>query len=258
MGSIVNISAESMHYNNNVINTNFKHLNNVDQLSHLTVFGFIREFTKTNNNLYIPNDIFNICLLFYYDVNDVYTFIKSFDVEYCDETKWKLSNNNTVANTVSNDLCDYCIYLNNKNKFNGQNGLNKGIHHAAINYNLNNSMNNNAICCFGVTTEYEKRWTSQHQGYWPYIANSSYFNGNEEKPYWTKSSTIIIKLDLNNFVVHFYKESNPFYYNKLTYFNEIELIKTEKLAKNVTYYFMVCGYARKGNTQLSIVSCDKL
>eukprot|EP01084_Bolivina_argentea_P276358 471546_1 len=193
------ISNNLPYHTNDIISVNFLGLTDVNKASYLTVFGFMRKYCKINN-LTISYPVICIVLLFYYDETNIPKFITLFDRNYYDDTKWNLSKDNKTIKGIfkcnPNYFGSYCVYCSD-------NGYNKGIYYVAIKYK--NGRDDRALCSIGVTSKHIKNWNTKN-GYWIKEGEYSYFNGSHHKPYWNISETIIIKLDLNNLIVHYYKK----------------------------------------------------
>eukprot|EP01084_Bolivina_argentea_P057162 104496_1 len=206
------------------------HKNNGKEI--FTIYG-IHSGAKSHHNVatFLDNDNLKWIQqqIFGNNKNKIYNPVSYvFDAYHGDKNLWKFKNNNRCIE--GNDILFgwyYCVYLSLEcvSKYGG-------VYYVSVKYVNGLHLSGHAPCCIGVISKRSKSNGIWYSKRWPNIGTdtaSSYFDGLYEKPFWKKSESITIKLDLNKFIVSYYKSN--------------QLIKQKSIPKRKRYYFMMCANA---------------
>eukprot|EP01083_Nonionella_stella_P092774 259820_1 len=164
-------------------------------------------------------------------------YIDTFDRLYVDKSQWLLSKSRrkvrgtgqgSTTGCCNDRSCMFLQFDSSKVKGGTYSCSIKWINSQCDGHWMKSAVE--APCSIGITTKRNANIVKQAvqcTTEWPDWASNSYFSAQHDFPHWYVNEVITIKLDLDDHVVHYYKDN--------------ELMKTDKLPINVPFYVMMCS-----------------
>eukprot|EP01084_Bolivina_argentea_P144435 253404_1 len=181
------------------------------------ITGYLRN-SEINCNVFMPPDVIKIIYKFY---------ARLLQITLYDHLKFKISRNGTKISGCfqnggsANHNPRHVYSMLCAQSFKGD-IKRKGIYFWSVQNNTINSVGE-FIRNIGVTTDSDITYSKYNDNTRSYGRFASYYDGNLEKKKWKQSEIMTVKLNYKNWSV--------------TYYNDINQVKYNKIKKRKTYYF---------------------